>query len=63
MVGLGRTEKHQNGTDTGRKRERARERTRAFPGRMEATSRSEVAVAQPLLGGLMHVIRLYLESW
>ena len=34
-----------------------------FPGRMEATSRSEVAVAQALLGGLMHVIRLSLDSW
>ena len=33
------------------------------PGRMEATSRSEVAVAQALLGGLMHVIRLHLDSW
>ena len=33
------------------------------PDRMEATSRSEVAVAQALLGGLMHVIRLHLDSW
>ena len=33
------------------------------PGRMEATSRSEVAVAQALRGGLMHVIQLHLDSW
>ena len=30
---------------------------------MEATSRSEVAVAQALRGGLMHVIQLHLDSW
>ena len=30
---------------------------------MEETSRFEVAVAQALLGGLMQVIRLHLDSW
>ena len=33
------------------------------PGRMDETSRFEVAVAQALLGGLMQVIRLHLDSW
>ena len=32
------------------------------PGRVEATSRFEVAVAETLLGGLMQVIRLHLDS-
>ena len=30
---------------------------------MEETSRFEVAVVQPLLGGLMQVIRLHLDCW